>query len=167
MKEAQKYPFLTTKSKGFIELMKRWGYSNSITTLLWGGEDTSFEFKHFLGNKAYKERRAIEELQMTPSHSDLLVVAGPVTYKQVPYLIQIFKEMPEPRFVIALGTEASSGGLFDTYSVVQGLDKILPVDVFIPGNPPHPDAMAKGIEKIIERIRFGALKTRGSLNVKN
>ena len=167
MKEAEKYPFLTTKSNGFIDWIKRWGYSNSISALLWGGEDTSFEFKHFLGNRAYKERRAIEELRMTPSQSDLLIVAGSVTYKQVPYLIEIYREMPEPRFVMALGTEASSGGLFNTYSVVQGLSKILPVDVFVPGNPPHPAAIAKGMEKIIERIRFGALKARDSANVKN
>lgn len=167
MNTPDNFPFLTTKSEGFIDWIKRWGYSNSIGALLWSGEDTAFEFKHFLGNSSYKERGAIEDLRITPSHSDLLVVAGPVTYKQIPYLVEIYRQMPEPKFVMALGTEASSGGIFNTYSVVEGLDKVIPVDVFVPGNPPHPDALAKGIQKIIERVRFGVRRPLRGPDVKN
>ncbi len=100
------------------------------------------------------KRFGYEVFRACPRQSDLLIVAGTLTWKMTPPLIRLYEEMPEPKYVIAMGNCNIGGGPFaDSYSVVKGLDEILPVDVYIPGCPPRPEALIDGMLKLREKIQ--------------
>ena len=98
-------------------------------------------------------------LKSTPRHADVLVVSGPVTRQQVKRLKRIYEQMPEPKFVMAVGACACSGGVFDgCYSVVSGLDKVIPVSIYIPGCPVRPEAVIDGAVKLLGALEAGSKK---------
>jgi NADH-quinone oxidoreductase subunit B len=96
-----------------------------------------------------------ELFRPSPRQADLMIVSGRVSQKMAPVLREIYDQMPEPKWVIAMGDCAACGGVFNNYAVVQGVDKIVPVDVYVPGCPPRPEALIDGILKLKERIGQG------------
>ncbi|MDP8225924.1 MAG: NADH-quinone oxidoreductase subunit B family protein [Candidatus Lernaella stagnicola] len=105
-------------------------------------------------------RFGMEIFRASPRQADLLIVAGTLTKKMAPVLRKIYDQMPEPKWVLAMGACACSGGIFRSYAVVQGVDRIVPVDVFIPGCPPRPEALLYGILELQKKLRTDSIKHR-------
>jgi len=103
-----------------------------------------------------------ERMSFSPRQADLLMVMGTVAKKMGPVLKQVYIQMAEPRWVIAVGACASSGGIFDSYSVLQGIDRVIPVDVYVPGCPPRPEQISDGIMKIQDLVRNESFRRRNS-----
>jgi NADH-quinone oxidoreductase subunit B len=97
-------------------------------------------------------RFGAEVLRFSPRHADLLIVAGTISYKQAPILKQVYDQMPEPKWVIAVGACAATGGFYDNYTTLQGIDEIIPVDVYIAGCPPRPEAILDAVLDIQRQL---------------
>jgi NADH-quinone oxidoreductase subunit B len=139
---------LTTRLDDFIN----WGRKNSLWPMPFGTACCAIEFMSVLGPKYDMARFGAEAIRFSPRQSDLMIVAGRVSIKMMPVLQKIYRQMPEPKWVISMGACASSGGVFDTYSTVQGIDNFIPVDVYVPGCPPRPETLIDAVMKIQEKI---------------
>ena len=141
---------LTTKLESAIN----WGRKNSLWPMPFGTACCGIEFMAVLASRTDISRFGAEAIRFSPRQSDLLIVAGRISIKMMPVLIRIYEQMPEPKWVIAMGACAISGGLYmDSYNVLQGVDKIVPVDVYIPGCPPRPETLIQGIIELQNKIR--------------
>jgi NADH-quinone oxidoreductase subunit B len=112
-------------------------------------------------------RFGAERLSFSPRQADLLMVMGTIAKKMGPVLRQVYEQMAEPKWVIAVGACASTGGIFDTYSVLQGIDRIIPVDVYVPGCPPRPEQILDGVLKIQDLVQNESLRRRNSPEYKD
>src|SRR5579875_2404071 len=110
-------------------------------------------------------RMGMERFSATPRQADLMIVAGRVSQKMAPVVRQIYDQMPEPKWVLAMGVCASSGGMFNNYAIVQGVDHIVPVDMYLPGCPPRPEMLMHAILELHERIRAMKLGSDEKRNV--
>ena len=145
-------------------LDKAVGYarSHSIWPLPFATSCCGIEFMATMSPHYDLGRFGAERLSFSPRQADLLMVMGTIAKKMGPVLRHVYEQMAEPRWVLSMGACASSGGIFDTYSVLQGIDKIIPVDVYIPGCPPRPEQVIEGIMKIQDLIRNESLRRRSS-----
>lgn len=140
--------FLTTS----IDKVIVWAQKNSLWPMPLGISCCAIEMMAFASSRFDVARFGSEVFRMTPRQSDFLLVAGTVTYKMAWVVRKIYDQMPEPKWVMSMGACASSGGMFRSYSVVQGIDQFLPVDVYISGCPPRPEAVIQGLLTIQEKL---------------
>ncbi len=132
--------------------LQDWGRESSIWPVSFGLACCAIEMMAAGASKFDIARFGSELFRASPRQSDLMIVAGRVSQKMAPVLREIYDQMPEPKWVIAMGDCASCTGVFNNYALIQGVDKIVPVDVYIPGCPPTPDALLDGILKLKQRI---------------
>ena len=133
---------------------------NSIWPLPFATSCCGIEFMATMGSHYDLARFGSERLGFTPRQCDLLMVMGTIAKKMAPILKKVYLQMAEPRWVIAVGACAASGGIFDTYSVLQGIDQVIPVDVYVPGCPPRPEAILDGFMRIQELVHNESLRRR-------
>ena len=136
--------------------------SHSLWPLPFATSCCGIEFMATMGSHYDIARFGAERPSFSPRQADMLLVMGTIAKKMGPILKQVYIQMAEPRWVVAVGACASSGGIFDTYSVLQGIDEIIPVDVYVPGCPPRPEAFLDGIMKVQELVKNESLRRRNS-----
>jgi NADH-quinone oxidoreductase subunit B len=145
---------LTTK----LETLLGWARGNSLWPLPFGTACCAIEFMSMVSSHYDISRFGAEVVRFSPRQADLMIVAGTIVDKMSPVLRKIYDQMPEPKYVIAMGACASSGGFYRSYHVVQGIDEIVPVDIWVPGCPPTPEGLMYGILKLAEKIKRGEIK---------
>ena len=136
-----------------LESAVNWGRKHSLWPMPFGTACCGIEFMAVLAARTDIARFGAEAIRFTPRQSDLLIVAGRISIKMMPVLIRIYEQMPEPKWVLAMGDCASCSGVFNNYALVQGVDEIVPVDVYVAGCPPRPEALIDGILKLHEKVR--------------
>jgi NADH-quinone oxidoreductase subunit B len=141
--------FLTTR----LDYVVNWARHNSLWPMPFGTACCAIEMMASAASDFDLARFGMERMSFSPRQADLLICAGRVTYKMAPVLRRIWDQMPQPKWAISMGACASSGGVFDVYSMVQGIDTIIPVDVYVPGCPPRPEGLIHGILMLHEKIK--------------
>jgi NADH-quinone oxidoreductase subunit B len=134
-----------------------WGRSSSVWPLAFGTACCSFEALAAYASRFDMARFGMEVYRASPRQADLMIVAGRVSNKIAPVVRRLYEQMPEPKWVIAMGACASTGGVFNNYAIVQGVDKIVPVDIYVPGCPPRPEQLIDGVMRLHRKIRRESL----------
>lgn len=150
--------FFATKLSDVVGLAR----ANSLWPLPFATSCCGIEYMATMGSTYDLGRFGAERMSFSPRQADMLMVMGTISKKIAPILRQVYEQMAEPRWVIAVGACASSGGIFDTYSVLQGIDKVIPVDVYVPGCPPRPEQILDGILKLQEIVKNEDVRRRSS-----
>jgi NADH-quinone oxidoreductase subunit B len=148
--------FLTTK----LNFVVNWARRNSLWPMPFGTACCAIEMMATAASRFDLARFGMERMSFSPRQADVLICAGRLSYKMAPVLRKIWDQMPQPKWSISMGACASSGGVFDVYSMVQGIDTIIPVDIYVPGCPPRPEGLIYGILLLHEKIKGESVTNR-------
>jgi NADH-quinone oxidoreductase subunit B len=135
-----------------LDFLVNWSRANSLWPMPFGTACCAIEFMATAANKFDLARFGMERMSFSPRQADLLICAGRVPFKLAPIIRRIWQQMPQPKWCISMGACASTGGMFDNYAVVQGIDTIIPVDVYVPGCPPRPEGLIYGIRMLQQKV---------------
>jgi len=155
---------LTTRLDNLVRFFETWSRKNSLWPLPFATACCGIELMATAASRYDLARFGAEVMRFSPRQADLLICAGRVAIKMMPVLQRIYLQMCEPKWVISMGACACTGGVFDTYAVVQGVDQFMPVDVYVPGCPPRPETLIEGvmaIQRIVERQGARTSRERG------
>ena len=141
-----------------VEKAVNWSRKSSLWPLGFGLACCAIEMMSTFASRYDLARFGMEVMRPSPRQADLMIVAGRVSVRMAPVIRQLYEQMPSPKYVISMGACASTGGIFNNYAIVQGVDKILPVDVYVPGCPPRPEQLIDGIMKLRAKIDQQKLK---------
>jgi len=141
-----------------LEKVVNWARKNSVWPATFGLACCAIEMMMTVAPRHDLARYGMERFSASPRQADLMIVAGRVSQKMAPVLRQIYDQMPEPKWVISMGACASCGGMFNNYAVLQGVDQIVPVDVYVPGCPPTPEILMSGIFQLHRQIKGEPLR---------
>lgn len=136
-----------------LDTIVNWGRQYSLWPFVFGTACCAIEFMSAAASQHDISRFGAEVVRFSPRQADLLLVCGTISYKQAPILKRIYDQMPDPKWVISVGACASSGGMYDNYCTVQGIDQIVPVDVFVSGCPPRPETILDALIRLQEQIK--------------
>ena len=142
-----------------VDEMVNWARESSLWPFVFGTACCAIEFMSLASSKHDISRFGAEVVRFSPRQADLLIVAGTISYKQAPILKQIYDQMPEPKWVISMGACACSGGFYDNYTTLQGIDEIIPVDVYVAGCPPRPESVIDALMMIQKELKKESLST--------
>ena len=155
--------FLTTK----LDFIVNWGRRNSLWPMPFGTACCGIEMMAAYASDFDLSRFGMERMSFSPRQADMLICAGRVPYKLAPVLRRIWDQMTQPKWCVSMGACASTGGVFDVYSMVQGIDTIVPVDVYVPGCPPRPEALIYALMMLQEKIRGERLANHHELRAED
>lgn len=141
--------WLTTR----LDFLVNWGRANSLWPMPFGTACCAIEFMATAAGRFDISRFGMERMSFSPRQADVLICAGRLPFKLAPIIRRIWDQMPQPKWAISMGACASTGGIFDTYAMVQGIDTIIPVDVYVPGCPPRPEGLMYGIMLLQKKIK--------------
>jgi NADH-quinone oxidoreductase subunit B len=155
--EAQLSQYVLTSK---LDAVINWGRKNSLWPMPFGTACCAIEMMAMLASRYDLARFGAEVIRFSPRQADLMIVAGRVPIKLMPVLQRIWTQMPEPKWCISMGACASTGGVFDNYAVVQGVDRFVPVDAYVPGCPPRPEQVMNAVFEIQKKIQKEKLAER-------
>ena len=141
--------FVTTR----LDFLANWARSNSLWPMPFGTACCAIEYMATAASRFDIARFGMERQSFSPRQADVLICAGRVPFKLAPVIRRIWDQMPQPKWCISMGACASTGNVFDNYTIVQGIDTLMPVDVYVPGCPPRPEGLIYGIQMLQKKIR--------------